>query len=61
MAIVDAIIHPQAAWQQVGRSKLLWAAGLIVGLWIPVLGSVAALVYLIWLRPQLRAAHRFPA
>ena len=43
--VVDNFVDygvPRAAWPWLGTAKLLGAAGLIVGLWVPTIGVAAA-------------------
>jgi len=57
-ALVDVLVRPDAAWEQSGQTKVVWAA--VVALTIPLclVGTVIALVYLIAIRPQVAAAQR---
>lgn len=55
--IIDAAIRPREEWDRIGQSKVLWivlqGGGLFVFL---VVGFVLSLVYLLTVRPKLRAA-----
>ena len=54
VALVDAVARPAPVWSAAGRSKGGWVVGLLV------FGAVAELVYLVSVRPQLRAVGRRP-
>ena len=61
-AIVDAISRPTAAFHAAGSSKALWLT-LLIATWILtiLIGLVLAVVYLVAIRPRVRAAtHEGP-
>lgn len=49
--IIDAALRPNSAWQAADQSKVLWIV-LIIVLWF-----IGALVYLIAIRPKVKAAE----
>ena len=57
-AIIDAARRPALQWSRVGLNRLTWIALMGVGtiLGFGVLGVVAALEYLISVRPKLQMA-----
>lgn len=62
-ALVDALVRPQRVWRAaVPQTKAFWAAILAVAVLLPGIGLlgmaalVAAIVYLVDVRPKLRAA-----
>jgi hypothetical protein len=59
MAAVDASRHPDWAWQRSGNNKVLWIVLPIVLLLLcGFFGGVAALVYLLSIKPKLIAAEQ---
>jgi phospholipase D-like protein len=50
-AVVDAAMKPESAWRAADQNKVVW---IIVPWIVPVIG---ALVYLIAIRPKVRAAQ----
>ncbi|HWB67363.1 MAG TPA: DUF2516 family protein [Mycobacteriales bacterium] len=58
-ALVDATTHPDAAYQAAGKlNKTAWIVILVIGLFFSLLGLIAALVYLLDVRPALRSLRR---
>ncbi|HEV7761089.1 MAG TPA: hypothetical protein VGO78_18915 [Acidimicrobiales bacterium] len=56
--VIDAVSHPDWAWQQSGQNKGLWIALPIVLLILcGIVGGILALVYLLSIRPQVMAAE----
>lgn len=51
--LVDAIKAPDAAWDAVGQSKVLW---IILAVF---LGVIISLVHFFWLRPKLKAVANY--
>jgi hypothetical protein len=56
-ALVDASGRPEAAFRAAGQNKTLWIVLSAVGLVVPGLGPVLPVVYLLAIRPQVRAAQ----
>jgi hypothetical protein len=56
-ALVDAAQRPDTAFRAAGQSKTLWIVLSALGLVVPVLGPVLPVVYLLAIRPQVRAAQ----
>lgn len=56
--IVDAAGRPADAWYAAGQSKAAWIALQAVGLVFCVAGFVLSVVYLVAIRPKVRAADR---
>jgi hypothetical protein len=55
-ALVDALTHPESAYQAAGKlTKTAWVVILVVALLFTLIGLVAALVYLVDVRPALRS------
>lgn len=58
-ALVDALLRPEAAFVANGkRSKAFWLVVLFIGMLFTLLGLIAALVYLLDVRPAVRGTHR---
>lgn len=58
LALVDAAVHPNWAWEEASQNKTLWVVLLVVGLFLSLVGTVLALIYLFGIRPQVvRAQH----
>lgn len=58
-ALVDAAIHPDAAYRAAGKwSKTAWLLILAIGLLLSWIGLIAAIVYLVDVRPALRGLRR---
>jgi hypothetical protein len=58
-ALIDAIIRPGAAFVAAGKqSKALWLVLMVVGLFITLVGIIAAIIYLVDVRPAVRAIGR---
>ncbi len=56
-AVADVASRPEEAFRRAGRSKSAWLIGLIVGfLILAVLSFVLDLIYLLGVRPKVRAA-----
>lgn len=57
-AIVDALGASEAQWAAVGQSKIMWVA-LVAGgmLFAGPVGWILAVVYLVTVRPKLRAVR----
>ncbi|HEX2041359.1 MAG TPA: hypothetical protein VHF24_01870 [Acidimicrobiales bacterium] len=57
-AIIDALRRPAIQWTRVGLNRLTWVLLMSVGtvLGVGVLGVVAAIEYLISVRPKLEMA-----
>lgn len=54
-ALVDAASRPEAAYTANGKqSKTFWLLVLIVGLFLTLIGLIAAIIYLVDVRPALR-------
>ena len=57
--IIDAASQPDWAWERAGQNKTLWIILQVVGLAVcGCVGLVAAIIYLITIRPQLVQAQR---
>jgi hypothetical protein len=54
-ALVDIANRPDAQWEAVAQSKNFWLAALLVS-WVVCLGWMVPWVYLLAIRPKLRAA-----
>lgn len=55
---VDASSQPDWAWQQTGRSKIVWIVVPLVSLVVcGVVGLVMVIVYFTSIRPELRRAQ----
>ncbi len=54
--VLDAAMRPEWAFEQVGQNKLLWII-LPAALYFVCLGWVAAIFYLVSIRPRVRAAQ----
>lgn len=58
-ALVDAATHPDVTYRAAGKwSKTPWLLVLAVGLLLNWIGLIAAIVYLVDVRPALRALRR---
>lgn len=55
-AIVDALTRPDSQWAAVGQSKMIWVLVLVIGIFVPLVGIVVAIVYLATIRPKLKRA-----
>lgn len=55
--VVDAASRPDRAWEQSGQNRVLWIVLMVAGLFVCYLGAIAALVYLLAIRPQV-ARHQ---
>jgi hypothetical protein len=57
-AFVSVLKQPSWAYEQAGKSKALWVLLLVVGLFVPFLGLVVCMWYLMGVNPRVRAqAH----
>jgi hypothetical protein len=58
-AIIDAASRPSGAFSAAGSSKAMWLVLIVVG-WLVtgLIGIILALVYLVSIRPRIRAAAR---
>jgi hypothetical protein len=53
---VDVVRRPSAAFKTAGSSKRMWVALLAVfGVLLPYIGAIVALVYMLAVRPRIRA------
>lgn len=58
-ALLDSLFHPDAAYVSNGKqTKWFWVLVLVVGLLIPLVGIIAALVYFLDVRPAIKGAGR---
>lgn len=56
--LIDAITHPDSAYVATGKqTKTFWLLALVIGMLIPLIGIIAAIVYLVDVRPALRGAR----
>jgi hypothetical protein len=54
---LDAALHPESVWRTADQSKVVWVALQLGGLAIMFIpGVIAALVYFVAIRPQLRTS-----
>jgi Protein of unknown function (DUF2516) len=57
VALIDALIRRDAAFVAAGKqTKIFWVLVLVLGLFITLVGVIAAIVYLIDVRPAVRGA-----
>jgi hypothetical protein len=57
VALIDTLIRRDAAFVAAGKqTKIFWVLVLVLGLFITLVGVIAAIVYLIDVRPAVRAA-----
>jgi Protein of unknown function (DUF2516) len=55
VALIDVIIRPTAAFVAAGKqTKWLWLIFMVIGLFIPLVGVIAGIVYLVDVRPAVR-------
>jgi uncharacterized membrane protein len=58
VALIDALTHPDASYLATGKqTKTFWLVVLGIGLLIPLIGIIAAIVYFVDVRPALRGAR----
>lgn len=56
-ALIDAIARPESAYVSAGKqTKVFWVVLLVVGLLITIVGLIASIVYLVDVRPAIRAS-----
>jgi hypothetical protein len=56
--LVDCLSHPDAVYLATGKqTKKFWILALVLGLFLTLIGLIAAIVYLVDVRPALRAAR----
>ncbi|HWC35231.1 MAG TPA: DUF2516 family protein [Mycobacteriales bacterium] len=56
-ALVDASLRPEAAYVATGKqSKVFWVVVLVLGLIFTLIGLIAAIVYLVDVRPAVRGS-----
>jgi hypothetical protein len=56
-ALVDAAIRPDAAFVAAGKqTKIFWILVLVLGVFITLVGAIAAIVYFVDVRPAVRGA-----
>ena len=53
---VDAAAKPSHAWKAAGQDKIVWVVLPAVGLVIPGLGAIAAIIYFVAIRPKVVSA-----
>jgi uncharacterized membrane protein YgcG len=54
-ALIDAVIRPDRAFVAAGKqTKVFWCLILLVGVFIALVGIIAAIVYFVDVRPALR-------
>lgn len=46
-ALVTCLRYPQSAWEEAGHSRSMWLIVLIIGLFLPCLGFLAAVWFLL--------------
>ncbi|MGN6475110.1 MAG: DUF2516 family protein [Mycobacteriales bacterium] len=55
VALVDALLRPEAAFVAAGKqTKGFWLLALFLGMFITLVGLIAAIVYLVDVRPAVR-------
>jgi uncharacterized membrane protein len=55
-ALVDALVRPDRAYVAADKqTKLFWCLVLVVGLFLSIVGLIAAIVYFVDVRPAVRA------
>ena len=52
-ALIDVSRQPEPSFAAQGRNKSLWLVLLVVGIFVTPLGVIAALIYLITIRPKI--------
>ena len=57
-ALIDAATRPESAYVAAGKqSKTFWLVCLVLGLFLTLIGLIAAIVYLVDVRPAIRNAR----
>jgi hypothetical protein len=55
--LIDAAVRPDPAWAAAGQNKTVWVVLQVVGLFFCAIGLILSLVYLLAIRPRVRAAQ----